>query len=183
MRLGGPLVRFNAHRSCKRMPWKIQNKRRTATERATPSRLFTARRRCRDARPRRRNGTMLCRNYAARWYGQCGHTMDVSNKAAEPCVSSLRQRGQRKRLFMTVYSVWFSQSAVPGDCRSRSLLFGCAVLVALVSGVQAEAVFPSGQWERRSPTGFNANASLLRDVSELLDGRGCIVKNGFVIHA
>jgi CubicO group peptidase (beta-lactamase class C family) len=53
-----------------------------------------------------------------------------------------------------------------------------AALPAL--GADEKKVFPGKSWERRAPEALALNAGRLEALAEMLGGRGCVIRNGFV---
>lgn len=45
-----------------------------------------------------------------------------------------------------------------------------------------ECVFPTASWQRKAPADLDLDQSALQELSEDLKGRGCAIKNGYVIH-
>ncbi len=60
------------------------------------------------------------------------------------------------------------------------MLFFACVLVCL-SAEAGHMTFPGAEWERRSPERLGLDAAALDTVAEKLGGRGCIVRDGYVV--
>ena len=60
----------------------------------------------------------------------------------------------------------------------RSLLLSAAALGASAADA---AVFPGKSWERRSPAELGLDTGKLDELAALLGGRGCVVKDGYVV--
>lgn len=54
-----------------------------------------------------------------------------------------------------------------------------ACCVALAAGT---GVFPGAEWERRAPADAGVDANALRNLSDVLGGRGCVIKDGYIVH-
>ncbi len=59
----------------------------------------------------------------------------------------------------------------------RELLIGAPFAAARAAG---PVVFPAAAWERRPPAALSLDAGKLEDLSALLGGRGCVVKDGYL---
>jgi len=59
------------------------------------------------------------------------------------------------------------------------------ILIALlfVTTTSAETAFPGETWESRTPESFSMKSATLERLASAIGGRGCIVKDGYVIHA
>lgn len=65
-------------------------------------------------------------------------------------------------------------------------LLGVSIVLAAVSAahvLNADEVFPGATWQHKSPAELGLDASRLEAVAAALGGRGCIVKQGYVVHA
>jgi CubicO group peptidase (beta-lactamase class C family) len=73
------------------------------------------------------------------------------------------------------------------DCRRRPRVISYVMVSVstwvVVNTTYAESVFPRAQWDTRAAHLQSLNAEPLAEVSEMLGGRGCVVKDGFVVHA
>lgn len=47
--------------------------------------------------------------------------------------------------------------------------------------IEVDNVFPGKSWEQRSPESLGMNANLLDQLAEHLGGRGCVIKNGYIV--
>lgn len=65
--------------------------------------------------------------------------------------------------------------------RAWSLTAVQLLLPALLLG--GEPAFPGPHWERREPAALGLDPPALREFSDALGGRGCVVKDGYVVHA
>jgi CubicO group peptidase (beta-lactamase class C family) len=65
----------------------------------------------------------------------------------------------------------------------RARLFFVLSLVLIVRVVSAQSTFPGERWEAQSPEKTGVDGRLLDEIAELLGGRGCVVKDGYVIKA
>lgn len=70
---------------------------------------------------------------------------------------------------------------------SRTIHRGLVLLVSCLSlGPWAQAgdiVFPGKTWERRAPEAVGLDGGRLEAFGKALGGRGCVVKDGFLVHA
>ncbi|MDZ4857613.1 MAG: DUF5060 domain-containing protein [Candidatus Hydrogenedentes bacterium] len=64
---------------------------------------------------------------------------------------------------------------------TRRTIFAFLATVVLASLASAENVYPGTEWEQRDPASLGVNARTLENIAEDLGGRGCIVKEGFVV--
>ena len=62
----------------------------------------------------------------------------------------------------------------------RKFLFSIFLLTC-GTAVAAQTVFPEAEWKRRNPAELGVNSGLLDRLEEQLAGRGCVVKDGYVI--
>jgi len=54
-------------------------------------------------------------------------------------------------------------------------------LALLITALASGADFPGAQWERRNPARMGLNAAKLDELAANLGGRGCVVKDGYVV--
>ena len=54
-------------------------------------------------------------------------------------------------------------------------------LTALSCAASAEPVFPAAHWETRPPAAAGVDGELLDQLAERLGGRGCVIKNGYLV--
>lgn len=54
-----------------------------------------------------------------------------------------------------------------------------AYCIALAAGAGA---FPGAEWQRRAPADAGVDANALKNLSDVLGGRGCVIKDGYVVH-
>ena len=59
------------------------------------------------------------------------------------------------------------------------LVFACGLFS--LSAARAETHFPGADWERRAPAEVGVNAADLDALAERLGGRGCVIKDGYVV--
>jgi len=59
------------------------------------------------------------------------------------------------------------------------MLFATALLLAQ----PAPAVFPGDSWEQRDPGSLGLDAAKLEELAEALGGRGCVIKDGYLLKA
>lgn len=64
---------------------------------------------------------------------------------------------------------------------SRCWLSACLVILTWPTAGSAQVVFPGKAWEQRQPADLNLNAALLDKLAESLGGRGCVIKDGYVV--
>jgi len=64
-------------------------------------------------------------------------------------------------------------------CWLGFLLLACAT--SPERAALAETIFPGAGWSQASPDGFKVDGAMLDALAEKLGGRGCVVKNGFVV--
>jgi len=57
------------------------------------------------------------------------------------------------------------------------------VLILLLTALEAQSqiVFPGASWENRRPSELGLKESNLKQLAESLDGRGCVIKDGYVV--
>ncbi len=60
---------------------------------------------------------------------------------------------------------------------------GLVMVTGAPSHLEAESVFPAEHWATASPQAHQVDGASMTEVAELLGGRGCVIKDGFVIHA
>ena len=60
-----------------------------------------------------------------------------------------------------------------------AVLFFLTVPPAALAG---EIVFPGEHWEVRAPADAGMDGPLLEEIASQLGGRGCVVKDGYVVH-
>ena len=84
------------------------------------------------------------------------------------------RRSRRGFPRMTHHRLWLNLGSAP-------LLFAC--LAQLSPASAAETVFPGEQWEERSPAQCGVNAPKLDALAEHLGGRGCFIKDGYVVRS
>jgi CubicO group peptidase (beta-lactamase class C family) len=63
------------------------------------------------------------------------------------------------------------------------LLVTCGWLAAALRAEEIEAVYPGKQWETRTPAQVGLDASKLREFSRFIGGRGCVVRNGYLVYS
>lgn len=63
----------------------------------------------------------------------------------------------------------------------RAAVVLCLGVFILASTAQSETVFPGAQWDTRSPADLGLDGTPLEQIATLLGGRGCIVKDGYVV--
>lgn len=62
------------------------------------------------------------------------------------------------------------------------LLSGCWLVAASGSSVRAgDVVFPGEQWQEKAPAELGLDSARLDAVAQALGGRGCVVKDGYVV--
>jgi hypothetical protein len=62
----------------------------------------------------------------------------------------------------------------------RFVVVAAAGLV--LQAASAEGVhFPSAQWEQRDPSSLGLDGAMLDRLAEALGGRGCVIKDGYVV--
>jgi CubicO group peptidase (beta-lactamase class C family) len=68
--------------------------------------------------------------------------------------------------------------------RSSCLIGVLALSIRAAYGAPAPGTvaFPGAEWERRAPSDLGLNAARVEEVAVMLGGRGCIVRNGYVVH-
>ncbi|MEZ6045590.1 MAG: hypothetical protein R3C11_08440 [Planctomycetaceae bacterium] len=72
----------------------------------------------------------------------------------------------------------------PGVPHMHLRLFATLLLTVYCAPLcAAECVFPGKHWETRTPQELNVDAEKIQQLEEMLRGRGCIIKNGYVIHS
>jgi len=59
----------------------------------------------------------------------------------------------------------------------------CALILVTCTLSAEEARFPAAAWEHKAPAELGLNAARLDEVAAALGGRGCIVKDGYVVKA
>ena len=64
-----------------------------------------------------------------------------------------------------------------------SIIFACACLVVEDAASGDEVVFPSVEWETKSPDELGLSDDRWDEIAQRLGSRGCAVKNGYVIKA
>ena len=57
------------------------------------------------------------------------------------------------------------------------------LLLACRVAISAEPVFPDRSWEQREPAALGMDAALLDQLANQLGGRGCVVKDGYMVKA
>lgn len=62
----------------------------------------------------------------------------------------------------------------------RALVIMAAVLTSAVSQ-GGEVVFPGAEWASRAPADMDMDAATLEAIAALLGGRGCVIKDGYVV--
>ena len=72
--------------------------------------------------------------------------------------------------------------------RNPAAVLGLVLLAGLAAAEGAArcaegATFPEGSWETRPPAALGMDAELLEQLATLLGGRGCVVKDGYVVQA
>ncbi|HEX3725593.1 MAG TPA: serine hydrolase [Pirellulales bacterium] len=70
----------------------------------------------------------------------------------------------------------------------RDRVIMAAMLAAVLIGgrsqaIGAETVFPGSTWEAKEPREFGLDAARLEAVAKALGGRGCAIKNGYIVKA
>ena len=76
-----------------------------------------------------------------------------------------------------------SVRAVPVP-RPAGLILGCWLMAAaslLPTAAEGTRVFPGASWEQRDPAAAGLNAALLDNLASRLGGRGCVIKDGYVV--
>lgn len=74
--------------------------------------------------------------------------------------------------------------SLPPPCAPALPRRGTAALLALLlcpPAVSAQVVFPGAAWEVRRPADVGLEAALLDQLAERLGGRGCVVKDGYMV--
>jgi hypothetical protein len=67
--------------------------------------------------------------------------------------------------------------------KPESIGSDCAVFVQQQIAIPKEdVVYPGEQWEKKSPDELGLDAELLKQFSQKTGGRGCIIKDGFMVH-
>jgi CubicO group peptidase (beta-lactamase class C family) len=67
--------------------------------------------------------------------------------------------------------------------RSAPLWVAFLIVICVAADLSAQTRFPAKRWATKSPEDLHVDEASLVEVAELLGGRGCIVKYGFVVHA
>ncbi|MBI3462241.1 MAG: hypothetical protein HY000_04155 [Planctomycetes bacterium] len=66
----------------------------------------------------------------------------------------------------------------------KSLRLGVAATILLTAhALSADDVFPGSAWQRKPPSELGLDAARLEAVATALGGRGCIIKQGYLVHA
>jgi hypothetical protein len=70
------------------------------------------------------------------------------------------------------------------------IVLALGVALAAIPGSRATArasepgiVFPASHWEERAPSALGLDGGKLDQLATLLGGRGCVIKNGYVVKA
>lgn len=63
------------------------------------------------------------------------------------------------------------------------LTFILCLHFGLITLSASAAVFPGREWECRAPESLGVDAGMLTQLEALLGGRGCVIKDGYVVHA
>jgi len=69
----------------------------------------------------------------------------------------------------------------PGTVMAIALCASLVLAVPRTGRAGCKRVFPGAQWEQRSPAQLGLAPELLDEVAGMLGGRGCIVKDGYVV--
>lgn len=64
---------------------------------------------------------------------------------------------------------------------TKTLFIFVAIIFSGAFPLNAETIFPNPYWAQRNPTELNINATLLDSLATQLGGRGCIIKDGYII--
>ncbi|MCA9111618.1 MAG: hypothetical protein KDA52_16815, partial [Planctomycetaceae bacterium] len=60
---------------------------------------------------------------------------------------------------------------------------GVVIAIAPSSVLKADNVFPTSEWETATPQEMQLDEAAIIEVANLLGGRGCIIKDGYLVHA
>src|SRR4051812_46147317 len=94
--------------------------------------------------------------------------------------TSKTSSGGRQTLPMAIRLIGTSQSCVAWKvCLLPAFLAACAV--GSPQPGRAERVFPGKTWESKTPAEAGLNDAKLDEAAEFLDGRGCIIRGGYVV--
>lgn len=69
------------------------------------------------------------------------------------------------------------------QCSNTLAILVATALQGIASGDSIPSVFPGQHWVERNPAELGLNAERLDDIARLLSGRGCVVKNGYIVKA
>lgn len=61
------------------------------------------------------------------------------------------------------------------------IALACAAAAFITTGLQAENVWPEGDWAQKAPAELGMDAGILDELAESLGGRGCVIKDGYVV--
>src|SRR5262245_25880396 len=62
-----------------------------------------------------------------------------------------------------------------------AVLFFVAGLVGAVAHAADQPVYPEADWEKRPPEMVGLSADKLKALAELVGGRGCVVRHGYLV--
>ena len=97
------------------------------------------------------------------------------SQAPPPCKNAMS-------LFVWKYIALSAKPHLAGRGRTAMLvLIGTACLLT-ASAANGGDEFPGDRWVERSPADCGVDAAKLIEVSTMLGGRGCVIKDGYVVH-
>jgi CubicO group peptidase (beta-lactamase class C family) len=62
-------------------------------------------------------------------------------------------------------------------------MLGSSLICVPLQAADGDAVFPDVVWARRTPAEAGLHAERLRDFSRFVGGRGCVVRDGYLVHS
>lgn len=69
------------------------------------------------------------------------------------------------------------------NCRTLHIFFACALISIASVAATGESAFPGKEWEHRDPKALSVDGRALDRLAEELGGRGCVIKDGYVVKA